>query len=66
MKEPADVSDDGKDEHDERHSRAEKIDTTLSIDKREIGGLGLLLVQEKSESMKYEYRNHCNITTLTV
>ena len=47
-------------------SRAKKIDTTLSIDKREIGGLGLLLVQEKSESMKYEYRNHCNITTLTV
>ena len=47
-------------------SRTEKIDTTLSIEKREIGGLGLLLVQEKSETMKYEYRNHCNITTLTV
>ncbi len=47
-------------------SRVEKIDTTLSIEKRAVGGLGLLLVQEKSESMKYEYRNCCNITTLTV
>ena len=47
-------------------SRTGNIDPTLSIEKREIGGLGLLLVQEKSESMKYEYRNHCNITTLTV
>lgn len=47
-------------------SRAEKIDTTLSLEKREIGGLGLFLVQEKSETMEYQYANHFNITTLTV
>ena len=42
----------------------EKADTTLSIDDRQIGGLGILLVRELMDTINYERENGKNILTL--
>jgi len=42
----------------------EKADTTLSVEDRQIGGLGILLVRELMDSINYERENGKNILTL--
>jgi sigma-B regulation protein RsbU (phosphoserine phosphatase) len=42
----------------------EKADTTLSIEDRPIGGLGILLVRELMDSINYERMNGMNVLTL--
>ena len=42
----------------------EKADTTLSIDDRQIGGLGILLVRELMDTINYERENGQNVLTL--
>ena len=42
----------------------EKADTTLSIDDRQIGGLGILLVRELMDTINYEREDGQNILTL--
>lgn len=43
---------------------SEKPDTSLSVDERPIGGLGLLLVTELTESQTYERVEDRNLVTL--
>jgi sigma-B regulation protein RsbU (phosphoserine phosphatase) len=43
-----------------------KVDTTASIDEREIGGLGRLLVQELMDEVGYERRRDKNVVRLTL
>jgi sigma-B regulation protein RsbU (phosphoserine phosphatase) len=40
------------------------IDTTLSAEKREIGGLGILIVKKSMTTVKYEHRDGKNILTI--
>jgi sigma-B regulation protein RsbU (phosphoserine phosphatase) len=40
--------------------------TTLSVDEREIGGLGILLVKEMTDSQAYQRQSNRNIVTLTI
>ena len=40
-------------------------DVTLSIDERQIGGLGIFMVKKTMDDMKYRYENGCNILTIT-
>ena len=42
----------------------EKADTTLSVEERKIGGLGLLLVRELMDDINYEREDNRNILTL--
>jgi len=42
----------------------EKADTSLSIEDRQIGGLGILLVRELMDTINYERENGKNILTL--
>jgi sigma-B regulation protein RsbU (phosphoserine phosphatase) len=42
----------------------EKADTTLSVDERPIGGLGIHLVRQLMDSMNYERQDGRNILTL--
>lgn len=42
-----------------------EVDTSLSIDKREIGGLGIHLVKNVMDEFTYERRGECNIVSLT-
>lgn len=42
----------------------EKADTTLSVEDRQIGGLGILLVRELMDSINYEREDGKNILTL--
>ena len=42
----------------------EKADTTLSVEERKIGGLGLLLVRELMDNINYEREDNRNILTL--
>jgi anti-sigma regulatory factor (Ser/Thr protein kinase) len=39
-------------------------DITLDIDKRSIGGLGILLVRRVMDSVTYRYKNHKNVLTM--
>lgn len=39
-------------------------DTTLSIEEREIGGLGIFMVKKSMDDMTYEYRDGKNILTI--
>jgi anti-sigma regulatory factor (Ser/Thr protein kinase) len=39
-------------------------DTTLPIDQRPIGGLGIFLVKKSMDQISYEYRNGQNILTI--
>ncbi|MBQ3568100.1 MAG: SpoIIE family protein phosphatase, partial [Anaerotignum sp.] len=41
-------------------------DITLSAEEREIGGLGILIVKNMSESMEYVYKDNKNILNLTI
>ena len=43
----------------------EKTDTTLSVEDRQIGGLGILLVREIMDTINYERTEGRNILTLT-
>ena len=45
-------------------TETEKIDTTLSVDERQIGGLGIFLVRELMSTINYERRDGKNILTL--
>ncbi|MBE7019220.1 MAG: hypothetical protein E7413_05035 [Ruminococcaceae bacterium] len=45
---------------------ATEPDTTLSAEKRAIGGLGIFMVKKMTESMEYEYENGNNILTLAI
>lgn len=42
----------------------EDPDTTLSIDKREVGGLGVYMVKKSMDDIKYEYKNGQNILSI--
>jgi sigma-B regulation protein RsbU (phosphoserine phosphatase) len=41
-------------------------DTTLSVEERELGGLGILLVKEMTDSQAYQRQSNRNIITLTI
>lgn len=43
----------------------EDPDTTLALEKRPIGGLGILLVKKMMDDVAYRYENGHNILTLT-
>ena len=43
----------------------EDPDVTLSVEERQIGGLGIFLVKKMMDDVRYEYRNSENILTLT-
>ena len=40
-------------------------DTSLGIEERKIGGLGIFMVKKTMDEMRYEYRDGKNIVTLT-
>ena len=42
----------------------EDPDTTLSIEDREIGGLGIYMVKKSMDDIAYEYKNGQNILTI--
>ena len=42
----------------------EEVDTTLPVDERRIGGLGIFLVRRMMDNVKYEYKDGQNILTL--
>ncbi|MDO4976624.1 MAG: ATP-binding protein [Eubacteriales bacterium] len=44
--------------------KAEDPDVTLSAEEREIGGLGIYLVKQSMDDMKYKYENGQNILTI--
>lgn len=41
-------------------------DTSLSVEERQIGGLGLYLVRQKTASLHYEYRNGMNLVSAVI
>lgn len=43
----------------------EDPDTTLSVENRQIGGLGIYMVKKTMDSMKYKYENGKNILTIS-
>ena len=43
----------------------EDPDVTLSADEREIGGLGIFMVKQSMDQVKYEYKNGQNILYVT-
>jgi sigma-B regulation protein RsbU (phosphoserine phosphatase) len=45
-------------------TKATLADTTLTVEERPVGGLGLLLVRELMDSINYERINHKNTLTL--
>lgn len=47
-------------------TEAAKADTSLSVEERPIGGLGLLLVRELMDSINYERLNNKNILSLMI
>jgi sigma-B regulation protein RsbU (phosphoserine phosphatase) len=46
-------------------TKKDKTDTTLSVEDRQIGGLGILLVRELMDTINYERSDGQNILTLT-
>ena len=40
-------------------------DVTLAADERKIGGLGIYIVKKSMNEVKYEYKDKCNMLTLT-
>ena len=42
----------------------EDPDTEANIEEREIGGLGIFLIKEKSETFTYTRENNCNILNI--
>lgn len=45
-------------------TKKEDVDTTLSVEERKIGGLGIHLVRRIMDEVTYEYADHKNILTL--
>lgn len=45
-------------------TKKEEVDTTLSVEKRPIGGLGIHLVRRIMDEIAYDYADHKNILTL--
>ena len=45
-------------------TKADDPDTTLSVEERPIGGLGIFLVRQLMDSVSYQYTDGCNILTL--
>ncbi len=43
----------------------EDPDVTLSAEQRNIGGLGILMAKKNVDDIRYEYKDGCNITTLS-
>lgn len=41
-------------------------DTTLSVEERDIGGLGLVLVRKKAKSIEYVYENEWNVVNVLI
>ena len=39
-------------------------DTTLSVDEREIGGLGIFITKKTMDTVSYDYKNNENILTM--
>lgn len=39
-------------------------DTTLSVEERQIGGLGIFLVRQLMDSVEYSYKDGCNVLTM--
>jgi len=39
-------------------TKAKDVDTTLSIEERKVGGLGVHLVKKMTEDVKYEYKDN--------
>ena len=39
-------------------------DTTLSLEDREIGGMGILIVKKSMDAVNYEYKDGKNILTI--
>ena len=46
--------------------RVEPPDITLPAEERTIGGLGIFLVREMTESVEYKYENNKNILKVTM
>jgi len=46
-------------------TKVEEPDVTLPAEKREIGGLGILMVRKSMDDLRYEYKNGQNILTVT-
>ena len=46
-------------------TQKEEVDTTLSVEERSIGGLGIHLVREIMDFVDYKYRDSKNILTLS-
>lgn len=44
--------------------KREEPDTTLSLEDREIGGMGIFIVKKSMGSVKYEYKDGKNILTI--
>ena len=44
--------------------KKEDPDVTLSIEERQIGGLGIYMVKKSMDEMLYEYRDGMNIVTI--
>ena len=43
---------------------APEVDTTLSAEERNIGGLGIFLIQQMMDEVFYEYKNNSNVFTM--
>ncbi|MBQ9640366.1 MAG: ATP-binding protein [Bacteroidaceae bacterium] len=43
---------------------APEVDTTLSAEERQIGGLGIFLIKQMMDEVNYEYKDHSNVLTL--
>ena len=46
-------------------TQTEDVDTTLSAQEREIGGLGIFLVRQLMDDVSYQYVNGSNVLTMT-
>ena len=46
-------------------TKIDNPDTTLSADEREIGGLGIFMVKKSMDEMSYEFRDGCNVLTIS-
>lgn len=45
-------------------SEAPEVDTTLSVEERQIGGLGIFLIQQIMDEVSYERKDDSNILTM--
>lgn len=46
-------------------TQTDDVDTTLSAQEREIGGLGIFLVRQLMDDVSYQYVNGSNVLTMT-